>query len=88
MINPVDRDFPQLTRMAETSQMAVIVGSFLKWLDTRGMVICERTDSPRMPFAPVHVSAEQWLASFFSIDLEAAGIECQRIVGGEKVQGR
>lgn len=73
---------PTLTRMAAVREESGTIGEFLAWLQAEGYVLCRWQDAVRPPgYYPAGRTAEQLLATYWGIDLEAAERERQAVLG-------
>lgn len=73
---------PMLDRMKAVRERTQAIGEFLEWLQSRGYVLCSRTEGecPDIPYLPAAKSTEELLAEYFGIDLDAAERERRAVL--------
>lgn len=71
--------YPEHEKMAAVKDKSQIIGGFLDWLSTEGILLCKWDDNDRL--AMVHLSIEEWLAQYFDIDLDKVEEEKKYMLG-------
>jgi hypothetical protein len=62
-------EYPEHDKLAVVRDESQAQGEFLEWLrDTKGMALCDRTDSKVTPWFPTGASVESLLAEYHGID--------------------